>query len=86
MMDMLEVPVRNLSGGMKRKLCVAISLIGDPKTVILDEPTSGVDPHARRAVWDLIIRSKRGNCHRVCKDHEYLTTRLGSVEGLNMAE
>ncbi|KAJ8033307.1 ATP-binding cassette sub-family A member 1 [Holothuria leucospilota] len=64
--DMLNVPVHKLSGGMKRKLCVAISLMGNAKTVILDEPTSGVDPHARRAVWDLIIRSKKDRTIVLC--------------------
>ncbi|KJE91770.1 ATP-binding cassette transporter 1 [Capsaspora owczarzaki ATCC 30864] len=49
-----------LSGGMKRKLSVAIAFIGGSKTVILDEPTAGVDPYARRAIWDLVIRHKAG--------------------------
>jgi len=39
---------------MKRKLCLAIALIGDPKFLILDEPTSGMDPFSRRAIWELI--------------------------------
>ena len=51
---------RNLSGGMKRKLSVAMAFIADSKTVILDEPTSGVDPASRRGIWDLILKSKRG--------------------------
>jgi ATP-binding cassette, subfamily A (ABC1), member 5 len=45
---------QNLSGGQKRKLCIAISLIGDPKILILDEPTSGMDPQSRRLVWNLL--------------------------------
>ena len=47
-----------LSGGMKRKLSIAIAFIGDSSTVILDEPTAGVDPFARRAIWDLILKYK----------------------------
>ena len=47
-----------LSGGMKRKLSVAIAFIGHSSTVILDEPTAGVDPFARRAIWDLILKYK----------------------------
>ncbi|XP_059643934.1 ABC transporter A family member 2-like [Cornus florida] len=48
------------SGGMKRRLSVAIALIGDPKLVILDEPTTGMDPISRRHVWDIIEESKKG--------------------------
>ncbi|CAI5987769.1 unnamed protein product [Closterium sp. NIES-64] len=48
------------SGGMKRRLSVAIALIGDPKIVFLDEPTTGMDPVSRRHVWDIIERAKRG--------------------------
>eukprot|EP01117_Protostelium_nocturnum_P005730 TRINITY_DN2068_c0_g1_i1.p1 TRINITY_DN2068_c0_g1~~TRINITY_DN2068_c0_g1_i1.p1 ORF type:complete len:1746 (+),score=587.77 TRINITY_DN2068_c0_g1_i1:107-5344(+) len=48
------------SGGMKRRLSVAISLIGDPKIVFLDEPTTGMDPVSRRKVWDVIEASKKG--------------------------
>ncbi|XP_014665300.1 PREDICTED: ATP-binding cassette sub-family A member 2-like isoform X2 [Priapulus caudatus] len=49
-----------LSGGMKRKLSVAIAFVGGAKTIILDEPTAGVDPFARRAIWDLLIKYKKG--------------------------
>ncbi|XP_063222748.1 phospholipid-transporting ATPase ABCA3-like [Bacillus rossius redtenbacheri] len=48
-----------LSGGMKRKLSLGIALIGDSKVLILDEPTSGMDPEARREMWDLLL-SMRG--------------------------
>ncbi|KAL5022830.1 hypothetical protein ScPMuIL_001985 [Solemya velum] len=50
---------RNLSGGMKRKLSVAIAFVGGSQTVILDEPTAGVDPYARRAIWDLLLKLKK---------------------------
>ena len=50
-----------LSGGMRRKLSVAIAFVGESKTVILDEPTSGVDPYSRRAIWDLLVKYKKGN-------------------------
>ena len=49
-----------LSGGMQRKLSVAIAFIGGSRTVILDEPTAGVDPYARRAIWDLLVKYKTG--------------------------
>lgn len=49
-----------LSGGQKRRLCVAIALTGDPAVIILDEPTSGLDPSSRRQLWDLLERRKSG--------------------------
>ena len=49
-----------LSGGMQRKLSVAIALIGDSRIVFLDEPTSGMDPYSRRATWDLLKKRKEG--------------------------
>ncbi|VDM95252.1 unnamed protein product [Thelazia callipaeda] len=49
-----------LSGGMKRKLCIGIALIGGSKLVILDEPTAGVDAHSRRFIWDILMRNKTG--------------------------
>nr|UOU03311.1 ATP-binding cassette subfamily A2 [Brachionus rubens] len=52
--------VHTLSGGMQRKLSVAIAFVGDANLVILDEPTAGVDPHARRAIWDLLLKYKQG--------------------------
>ena len=50
----------NLSGGQKRKLCLAISLIGNARTVFLDEPTSGMDPHSRRSIWALLREQREG--------------------------
>ncbi|XP_049848739.1 uncharacterized protein LOC126316685 [Schistocerca gregaria] len=56
-----NVPVKYYSGGMRRRLSVAISLIGDSKIVYLDEPTTGMDPISRQQVWKLInkVRDKR---------------------------
>ena len=51
--------VMNFSGGMKRRLSVAISSIGDPRIMFLDEPTTGMDPVSRRDVWNLIQKLKR---------------------------
>ncbi|XP_033737988.1 phospholipid-transporting ATPase ABCA1-like [Pecten maximus] len=48
-----------LSGGMKRKLSVAIAFVGNAKTVILDEPTAGVDPYSRRSIWELLLKFKQ---------------------------
>uniref|UniRef100_A0A8C1BCS3 ABC transporter domain-containing protein n=1 Tax=Cyprinus carpio carpio TaxID=630221 RepID=A0A8C1BCS3_CYPCA len=49
-----------LSGGMQRKLSVALAFVGGSKVVILDEPTAGVDPYARRGIWDLLLKYRTG--------------------------
>ncbi|XP_043431546.1 retinal-specific phospholipid-transporting ATPase ABCA4 isoform X3 [Prionailurus bengalensis] len=51
---------QDLSGGMQRKLSVAIAFVGGAKVVILDEPTSGVDPYSRRSIWDLLLKYRSG--------------------------
>ncbi|XP_076323090.1 uncharacterized protein LOC143232010 isoform X1 [Tachypleus tridentatus] len=51
---------RFLSGGMQRRLCVALAFVGGSKLIILDEPTSSVDPVARRNIWDLIVKYRHG--------------------------
>lgn len=47
-------------GGMQRKLSVAMAFVGGSKVVILDEPTSGVDPYSRRSIWDLLLKFRTG--------------------------
>ncbi|XP_031368281.1 ATP-binding cassette sub-family A member 5-like isoform X2 [Apis dorsata] len=49
-----------LSGGLKRKLSVGIAIIGDPKIIILDEPTAGVDPYSRRQMWSFLQSRRHG--------------------------
>lgn len=56
--DKADTPVDDLSGGMRRKLIVARALVNDPELLILDEPTTGLDPQARRQIWDTIISLK----------------------------
>jgi ABC-2 type transport system ATP-binding protein len=58
LLDKRSARVRTLSGGQKRRLDLALGLIGDPEVLFLDEPTTGFDPAARRAAWE-VIRSLR---------------------------
>ncbi|KAK3023522.1 hypothetical protein RJ639_044788 [Escallonia herrerae] len=58
--DKVNTVVRALSGGMKRKLSLGIALIGNSKVIVLDEPTSGMDPYSMRLTWQLIKRIKKG--------------------------
>ncbi|KAJ3021009.1 UNVERIFIED_CONTAM: hypothetical protein HDU68_009875 [Siphonaria sp. JEL0065] len=51
---------KRLSGGEKRRLSIAIALIGNPKVVFLDEPTTGLDPEVRRLIWNIIQTAKEG--------------------------
>lgn len=60
LMPKINAQSSTLSGGMKRKLSIGIALCGDSKIVMCDEPTSGMDPAARRALWDLLIQEKKG--------------------------
>jgi len=53
-------PVSSFSGGMKRRLSVAISSIGNPSVIFMDEPTTGMDPKSRRQVWEMIEELKVG--------------------------
>jgi ABC-2 type transport system ATP-binding protein len=52
--DAAGKPVATYSGGMKRRLDLAMTLIGDPKLIFLDEPTTGLDPRSRRTMWEII--------------------------------
>jgi ABC-type multidrug transport system ATPase subunit len=52
--------VQSFSGGMRRRLSLAIAAIGDPKIILLDEPTTGLDPKVRQQIWSLIQQMKKG--------------------------
>ncbi|SDY60137.1 ABC transporter ATP-binding protein [Thermoactinomyces sp. DSM 45892] len=57
--DKQNVMVKKLSDGQKRRLLIAVSLVSDPEVLFLDEPTSSLDPHARRYIWEVIKDIKR---------------------------
>ena len=61
--------VEPLSGGMKRRLTIARSLINEPEILLLDEPTTGLDPQARHAVWDRLFRLKQQGVTLVLTTH-----------------
>jgi lipooligosaccharide transport system ATP-binding protein len=61
--------VEPLSGGMKRRLTIARSLINDPDILILDEPTTGLDPQARHVVWDRLFRLKQRGVTLILTTH-----------------
>uniref|UniRef100_A0A8D2Q0U7 P-type phospholipid transporter n=1 Tax=Zosterops lateralis melanops TaxID=1220523 RepID=A0A8D2Q0U7_ZOSLA len=58
--DKLKARTNKLSGGMQRKLSVALAFVGGSKVVILDEPTAGVDPYSRRGIWELLLKYRQG--------------------------
>lgn len=80
--EMTKKMVQNLSGGNKRKVSAAIAFIGRPSVVILDEPTSGMDPAARRYLWTVIKKARDLGMTIVLTTHsmeesEALSTKLG---------
>ena len=63
------VQVQNYSGGMKRRLLLARSLVNNPEILMLDEPTTGLDPHSRRAVWEKLNHLKFRNTTLILTTH-----------------
>ena len=90
--DRAKSKVEPLSGGMKRRLTIARSLMNDPQMLLLDEPTTGLDPQARHILWDRLFRLKEQGTTLVLTTHymdeaEQLSDRIVVVDkGAIMAE
>lgn len=88
-MDLLDyehVAMNNLSGGNKRKTSVAMAIIGNPPLVLLDEPSTGVDPKARRFMWKIVsdLTALKGKSSVIITTHsmeeaESLSTKMGII-------
>ncbi|MGD1061086.1 MAG: ATP-binding cassette domain-containing protein [Methanomassiliicoccales archaeon] len=67
--DKTDAKIDEISGGMKRRLTVARGLVNEPKVLILDEPTTGLDPQARHLIWDKIRELKKGGVTFIITTH-----------------
>ncbi|WP_167176234.1 ABC transporter ATP-binding protein [Saccharomonospora amisosensis] len=84
--DRADDEVEPLSGGMKRRLTIARSLVNDPELLLLDEPTTGLDPQARHLLWDRLFRLKSTGVTLIITTHymdeaEQLCDRLVVMDG-----
>ena len=84
--DRADDEVEPLSGGMKRRLTIARSLVNDPELLLLDEPTTGLDPQARHLLWDRLFRLKQAGVTLIITTHymdeaEQLCDRLVVMDG-----
>jgi ABC-type multidrug transport system ATPase subunit len=82
--DILPLKASTLSGGQKRKLCIAIAFVGSPPCVILDEPTAGIDVTSRQTIWKSISKFKNTSClvtSHSLEEAESVASRLFVMKG-----
>ena len=83
LIDVKNAKAYSFSGGMKRRLSVAISAIGNPKVIFMDEPTTGMDPVSRKDVWELIQKLKRDKViiltTHAMEEADVLSDRIGVI-------
>ena len=70
-MEFAGTPVRRLSGGQRQRVALAAALVGRPEVVFLDEPSAGLDPHARLDVWDLVRSTATAGTAVVVTTHSF---------------
>jgi ABC-2 type transport system ATP-binding protein len=83
--DKAKAKVKELSGGQKQRFSIATTLINDPKIIFLDEPTTGLDPQARRNLWELVRQIRSKGTTVIITTHymdeaEYLCDRVAIVD------
>jgi ABC-2 type transport system ATP-binding protein len=83
--DKSKSKVKELSGGQKQRFSIATTLINKPRIIFLDEPTTGLDPHARRNLWDLVRQIRSNGTTVIITTHymdeaEYLCDRVAIVD------
>jgi ABC-2 type transport system ATP-binding protein len=89
LVDKARAKYKDLSGGQKQRFSITTSLINDPKVIFLDEPTTGLDPQARRNLWDLIKEIRSNGTTIVLTTHymdeaEQLCDRVAFIESGNI--
>ncbi|MGB3330615.1 MAG: ATP-binding cassette domain-containing protein [Thermomicrobiales bacterium] len=86
LVDSIDRPVKSFSGGMKRKLDLAMSLVGSPRLIFLDEPTTGLDPRSRTALWEVIRELTTSGVSIVLttqylEEADQLASRISLIDG-----
>ncbi len=87
--DKAKAKVKELSGGQKQRFSVATTLINEPRIIFLDEPTTGLDPQARRSLWELVKNIRQRGTTVIITTHymdeaEYLCDRVAIIDSGNI--